>query len=321
MEADRLDYAVIRIANPIYDGVFKALMQDLETARGILSVILGIEIVSLRFGSQEYSDKPTDAEKRVVLRIDFYAVIQTDDGRQFQVIIELQKAKLAGDILRFRHYLASRYQTIEEIQVDGRTKAEPLPIISIYMLGFALDDRLPMATHIRREYCNAVTGQALDNPARPNFIERLTHDCYVVQIPKIASRMGTALERILSVFDQHRIVGSDRHRLEFDDEVVKSDPLLARIVRTLNRLQEDPDMEKLLTLEDVFLLEQERMVDARTEELESKLAEQHRLREEEQRRREEEQRRREEEQRRRKAAEAEVEALRRRLGLEEPGSN
>jgi len=37
------------IANPIYDGVFKALMEDLEIARGFLSVVLGLVIESLRF--------------------------------------------------------------------------------------------------------------------------------------------------------------------------------------------------------------------------------------------------------------------------------
>jgi hypothetical protein len=35
------------IANPIYDVVFKYLLEDLEIARELLSMILGEEIVSI----------------------------------------------------------------------------------------------------------------------------------------------------------------------------------------------------------------------------------------------------------------------------------
>ena len=48
--------------------------------------------------------------------MDFCAVIETEEGRTYQVIIELQKARLGLSPLRFRHYLANRYMAMEEIQ-------------------------------------------------------------------------------------------------------------------------------------------------------------------------------------------------------------
>jgi hypothetical protein len=37
----------MKIANPIYDVVFKYLMENTEIAKDILSVILGVTIVSI----------------------------------------------------------------------------------------------------------------------------------------------------------------------------------------------------------------------------------------------------------------------------------
>ena len=37
--------------------------------------------------------------------------------------------------------------------------------------------------------------------ARFTFVEALSHDCWVVQVPLLAARRRTDLERLLSVFD------------------------------------------------------------------------------------------------------------------------
>ena len=41
------------IANPIYDIVFKYLLEDLDIAKGILSTILNVEIAELTVQPQE----------------------------------------------------------------------------------------------------------------------------------------------------------------------------------------------------------------------------------------------------------------------------
>ena len=41
------------IANPIYDSVFKYLLEDIDIAKELLSTIIGAEIVSLSVKPQE----------------------------------------------------------------------------------------------------------------------------------------------------------------------------------------------------------------------------------------------------------------------------
>jgi len=45
-----------------------------------------------------------------VYRLDFSARIKTQNGAVKQVIIEIQKAKFAADIMRFRRYLGEQYK-------------------------------------------------------------------------------------------------------------------------------------------------------------------------------------------------------------------
>ena len=75
------------IANPIYDPVFKRLMANTHIAKGLLSRILGEEIVSLEFRPQEYTDKKNISI--TLFRVDF-------KGVRKNVLIEVQKAKLVS---------------------------------------------------------------------------------------------------------------------------------------------------------------------------------------------------------------------------------
>ena len=61
---------------------------------------------------------------------------------------------------------------------------------------------------------DGVSGERLSE--REEFVEGLSHDCWVVQVPLLASRRRTDLERLLSVFDQELRVPGDRHVLEVD---------------------------------------------------------------------------------------------------------
>ncbi|WP_339133280.1 MAG: hypothetical protein WGN25_12350 [Candidatus Electrothrix sp. GW3-4] len=80
----------------------------MRIAKLILSKILDQEIETLEF-------KPTEFRKKIglnltVFRIDFSAVIRQEDGSRKLVLIEIQKAKLPTDIMRFRKYLGGQYQ-------------------------------------------------------------------------------------------------------------------------------------------------------------------------------------------------------------------
>ena len=77
---------------------------------------------------------------------------------------------------------------------------------------------------MRRDYRDLIADQALDRRELSHpFIERLTHDAYFIQIPKITGSTATSLESVLSIFDQSRKVEGDGHRLEVDDATAKAD--------------------------------------------------------------------------------------------------
>ena len=99
---------MIQIANPIYDAVFKFMMNDNEVAKLLLSAIIGQPIQQLVFQPTELSIPIQDAI--TVFRMDFKAIIELDNGDTKTAIIEIQKAKLHTDIMRFRKYLGTQYQ-------------------------------------------------------------------------------------------------------------------------------------------------------------------------------------------------------------------
>ena len=47
---------IIKVANPIYDSVFKYLMEDERIAKTILSALLKKEVVSVKIRRNEYSN-------------------------------------------------------------------------------------------------------------------------------------------------------------------------------------------------------------------------------------------------------------------------
>jgi len=69
----------MRIANPIYDVVFKYLMQNNEIAILILSTILEEEILSLNFLPQETA-MAVENRTFTVYKLDFSALIKTSGG-------------------------------------------------------------------------------------------------------------------------------------------------------------------------------------------------------------------------------------------------
>ncbi|MDR3198631.1 MAG: hypothetical protein LBU34_12260, partial [Planctomycetaceae bacterium] len=105
------------IANPIYDVVFKFMLEDEEVAKTFLSAIIEEEVLELRFATLERTirrppDKVNTTETAkestenagesflTVCRFDFSAQISTADGKTKTVMIELQKAKFYSDIMR-----------------------------------------------------------------------------------------------------------------------------------------------------------------------------------------------------------------------------
>ena len=242
---------MIQIANPIYDVVFKYMMNDEKVARMLLSAIIGREVVSLEFRPTEHHFPV--GELLAVLRMDFSARILDENGQQELIILELQKAKLATDIMRFRRYLGEQYSNKENVVREPRPEypyRRALPILSIYFLGHTLDHVKAPVVRVNRVYSDAATGERIRE--KEEFIESLTHDSIIIQIPYLKGRRRTELEQLLAVFDQSGAT-DDPHLLN-----VQEDDLPERYRPMLRRLQKaiaDPVVRQTMEAEDDLIEE------------------------------------------------------------------
>jgi hypothetical protein len=254
----------VMIANPIYDTVFKNLMENERVARFFVSTLLGetIDEISMRpqevtvkshAGIKAKADKITHPASELlgmtVLHYDFIATIKTASGERKKVLIEVQKGKEAGDLMRFRRYLAEQYKRRDTVEVQGIKRREILPIITVYVLGFPLPEIETAAFHVQREYWDMIN----DRPIRVknSFVENLTHDSYIVQIPRIEGRTQTKLERLLSLFeqdnfiDEYQIVKTYGHAVEEEE--------IDEMLGILNHAGADPEQRKLIESEQELL--------------------------------------------------------------------
>ena len=241
------------IANPIYDVVFKFLMEDNAIAKLMVSSIIGEEVVWLDPKPQEYVTEKFNVGQttHTVYRLDFNAKIKTSDGFKL-VLIEMQKATLMIDIVRFRAYLGRQYAHVGNIHVEGDGKSAtttPLQIYAIYFLGNSLQI---CDTPVLRVYPNVVdvaTNEVVEKSS--TFIESLNHKCWIVQISCLKKRRRSELETLLSVFDQSYIT-SDNHILNVREEDFPE--AYRHIVRRLKMAASNQEVKESMRKEDMYLL-------------------------------------------------------------------
>jgi len=145
-----------------------------------------------------------------VFRLDFIATIKTETGEYKKVLIEIQKAKNQIDVMRFRNYLAEHYKK-EETIINEKVV---LPITTIYILGFKLTEIDTPCIKVERKYKDLINKITLET--KSDFVEKLTHDSYVVQVERITDRYLTRLDKLLSVFEQTNFVDDKKIIKEFN---------------------------------------------------------------------------------------------------------
>jgi len=229
------------IANPIYDVVFKRLMENDRVAKFFLSTMIGQKVESLELQPQEFTYEDDYPSGLRLFRLDFMAVVRTDEGEAKKILIEVQKAKEETDLMRFRSYLAEQYKRQEVIEGEDVT----LPITTIYVLGFKLVGVETACLHVARQYRDMINHSMLES--KNDFIECLTHDSYVVQAQRINGKYQTRLDKLLSVFEQRNFIGQSETIKEYtykvDDEYVKE------ITAILHHAGTDPEIRAKLEKE------------------------------------------------------------------------
>ena len=236
------------LANPIYDTVFKYLMEDERIARTILSALLKKKVVKVEQRPHEYVN--TSRNSISMFRIDFAATICEDDGHEHLVLIELQKTWLETETLRFRQYLGAQYNQKGKI-IEDRKDKHARPMVAVYLLGHRVGNiNTPViyVNHHTYDYDGNLVESDEPNP----FVESLTHNSIIVQLPLLHGRINNRLDMILSVFDQTNASKSNKQTIEVNEEEYAGDTDMEYIVRRLLSAASNPDVRQDMNVEDEY---------------------------------------------------------------------
>jgi hypothetical protein len=236
-------------SNPIYDVVFKYLMEDERIARTILSALLKEKVVRVKELRNERINKQYDSI--TVCRLDFAATIVKEDGKEETVLVELQKNWVPTETLRFRQYLGAQYSNPNNVIGKG-SEGHALPMVAIYLLGHRVGDiQEPViyVDHQVRDYDGRLVTEGIPDP----FVSSLTHNSIIVQIPLLHGRVNSRLERVLTIFDQSRLYSGNRHLINIDDDEFPDDPEMQHVVRRLFKAAASAEIRKEMDDEDVYI--------------------------------------------------------------------
>jgi len=263
------DYIVI--PNPIYDVVFKYLMEDNQSAKIILSTLINEKIKKLTFEPISHTEKIQDPKTDKIIKLfhlDFTAVIENPDGKEELIMIEIQKANKASDIFRFKRYISANFQKKQEKEIiNPRTQAvekinKPIRLILIFILNFRIENEVnDLIIKTNREKIGIFKKKSLKNDNE--FIDNLSFDIWVVQLPNLKNiekkdfendDYKTKLYLLLKLFDQEAQNENNKHRLLIIKKLFPK--FLERVINRLKSADADnPDLEEQMNAEDEYLAE------------------------------------------------------------------
>jgi len=87
-------------------------------------------------------------------------------------------------------------------------QSDDLPIITIYILGFELKDLDAPVTYISREYQDIYYNRKIEK--KSEFVEKLTHNTYVIQVPRLKLTVKSKLTELLELFNQQYRISKDK---------------------------------------------------------------------------------------------------------------
>ena len=242
---------IIHVANPIYNSVFKYIMEDERIAKTILSALLKKEVVHVTVRPHEYSNTTRDTLS--MFRIDFAATVREKEGNEIKdriVLIELQKTWLNTETLRFRQYLGAQYNNKNNIR-EADEKGFAYPMVAVYLLGHKVGNIKEPIVYVNHDVFDYNGNVVAEGNAEP-FVESLTHNSIIVQIPRLQGNVNNRLEKVLSVFDQTNVEGDTQQVLKIDEDKYADDNDMMYVLHKLTAAAANSEMRQDMNVEDEF---------------------------------------------------------------------
>ena len=242
---------IIHVANPIYDSVFKYIMEDERIAKTMLSALLKKEVVHVTVRPHEYSNTTRDTLS--MFRIDFAATVREREGNEIKdriVLIELQKTWLNTETLRFRQYLGAQFSNKNNIR-EAEDKGFAYPMVAVYLLGHRVGNIKEPIVYVNHDVFD-YNGNVVEDGNMEPFVESLTHNSIIVQIPLLHGNVNNRLEKVLSVFDQTLVDGDTQQVLKIDEDKFADDNDMLYVLHKLTAAAANSEMRQDMNVEDEY---------------------------------------------------------------------
>ncbi len=126
-----------------------------------------------------------------------------------------------------------------------------IPMVAVYLLGHRVGDIEEPVLYVKHnafDYEGNEVTQGLPDP----FVDSLTHNSIIVQIPRLHGHVNNRLEEILSVFDQTRKNKDNGQVLNINESEYVDDEEMMVIIHRLLAAAADAQVRQDMNTEDEF---------------------------------------------------------------------
>ena len=124
-------------------------------------------------------------------------------------------------------------------------------MVAVYLLGHKVGDieePVLYVDHKAYDYYGNVVTTGLPDP----FVDSLTHNSIIVQIPRLKPTGNTRLDEFLSFFDQRQKKGDSNQVLEVDDDKYTGDAEMQHVLHRLLTAAADAKLRQDMNVEDEY---------------------------------------------------------------------
>ena len=152
-------------------------------------------------------------------------------------------------------------------------------MVAVYLLGHKVGNIEAPVVYVNHDVYD-YDGKVVEEGREEPFVESLTHNSIIVQIPRLRGRVNNRLEKVLSVFDQSRKDATDKQVLNIDERKYEDDADMMYMLHMLTAAAADSDMRQDMNVEDEYykaiedrdtaIMQREKELKARNEQLRRK---------------------------------------------------
>ena len=124
-------------------------------------------------------------------------------------------------------------------------------MVAVYLLGHRVGDIEEPVVYVNHDVFD-YNGEVVEEGKEDPFVESLTHNSIIVQIPRLKGRVNNRLEKVLSVFDQSRKDAEDKQVLNIDENKYEDDADMMYMLHRLTAAAADSEMRQDMNVEDEY---------------------------------------------------------------------